>query len=263
MVNRFVTSVLLLGTVSVLTTACIPVALTAGAAAGIAASKEGGVSGELDDARIQSAINDAWFRYDLNMFSRLSLTVEQGNVLITGVVQNPEDRVEAVRLAWGVKGVKQVINEIQVADSEGVTGYLKDTWIGTQLRAKLTANRDIHALNYSIEVVRGVVYVMGVAKSQAELNEVVDIARNIQYVQNVVSYVRVSVEQQPVIQNATTSPVQSGVTSYPINSNGPAASGVSKGMQPIVDDPYAASTGGGNVIGGSASGVEKETLPAN
>ncbi len=260
MVNRFVLSALLLGTVSIAMTGCIPVALTAGAAAGIAAGKEGGVSGELDDARIQAAINDAWFRYDLNMFSKLHLTVEQGRVLITGVVQNPEDRVEAVRLAWGAKGVKQVINEIQVADSDGVSGYLKDTWIGTQLRAKLTANRDVHALNYSIEVVRGVVYLMGIARSQAELNDVVDTARNIEYVQNVVSYVRVAVEEAPVIQGAST-PGTSGVSSYPMSSSGPAASSPSgTGMKPIVDDPYAAPAGSGSVIGGGTSGVTKETL---
>lgn len=245
---------------------CVPVALTAGAMTGIAASKEGGVGGELDDARIQTQINDAWFRNDVEMFSKLHLTVEQGRVLITGVVQEPEDRVEAVRLAWQVPGVTQIINEIQVADSEGVGGYLKDTWIGTQLRAKLTANRDVNALNYSIDVVRGVVYLMGVAESQAELNEVVDIARNINYVQNVVSYVRVKVPQAPLIKDANvmTSPSSShSVTRYPVN--GPASSkGVSK---PIVDDPYrgygsgSSGSASGGVIGGSSTGVTKENLP--
>ena len=182
----------------------------------------------------------------------MNLTVEQGEVLITGVVQNPEHRVEAVRIAWTIQGVTKVINEIQVAGSEGVGGYLKDTWIGTQLRAKMTASPDIHALSYSIEVVRGVVYLMGVARSQNELNDVVDIARNIDYVQNVVSYVRVAVQQAPNIQGAsgaqiTTSPPGNGVTSYPLNQqNGitatPLASGSEPapkpgvGMKPIVDN---------------------------
>lgn len=240
---------------------CVPVAVTAGAMTGIAASKEGGVSGELDDTRIKTEINDAWFRNDIEMFSKLNTTVEQGRVLITGVVQAPEDRVEAVRLAWQVKGIKQIINEIQVADSDGVGGYLKDTWIGTQLRAKMTATRDISALNYTIDVVRGVVYLMGVAESQSELNEVVDIARNINYVQNVVSYVKVKVPQSPQINAAAATTAATSttgsVTTYPIKDTGGTSS--KSVAKPIVDDPYGAPSGG--VIGGSSTGVTKENLP--
>lgn len=242
----------LLASVLLLSSACVPVALTAGAATGIAASKEGGISSELSDARIGAEINDAWFQYDFDTFRKLNLTVEQGNVLITGVVQNPEDRVEAVRLAWDIDGVKQVINEVQIAESDGVTGYLRDTWIGTQLRARLTANRRISALNYTIDVVKGTVYLMGIARSQTELNEVVDIARNLQYVQNVVSYVRVDVPQTPVIQDTAQTPTQTapipanqavGNNSVIYNSgtqqNIPVTSqhSVIGAQQPIVEDP--------------------------
>ena len=59
----------------------------------------------------------------MNTFTKLNLTVNQGRVLITGIVQNPDDRVEAVRLAWQVEGVTQVINEIRVAESDGLPGY--------------------------------------------------------------------------------------------------------------------------------------------
>ncbi|MDB2683197.1 BON domain-containing protein, partial [Alphaproteobacteria bacterium] len=52
----------------------------------------------------------------VDMFTKLDLTVNQGRVLITGVVQDPAHRVEAVRLAWKPTGVQQVINEIRVAE---------------------------------------------------------------------------------------------------------------------------------------------------
>lgn len=238
---------------------CVPVAVTAGAAAGIAASKDGGIGGELEDAKIGAAINDVWFKHDTSMFAKLRLTVEGGNVLITGVVQNPEDRVEAVRLAWSVEGVKKVINEIQVAEDEGVSGYLKDKWIGTQLRAKLTTDRDINALNYSIEVVRGVVYLMGIARSQSELNEVVDIARNINYVQNVVSYVRVQVEQAPVINSANTTNYTAADTAGAGSNAITAYPAAAAGMKPIIDDPYGNSApAAGN---GGSEGVMKQDLP--
>ena len=75
-------------------------AVGAGAAAGVTASKEGGVRNAARDASIRLEISDLWFKKDLKIFSRLNLTVQEGRVLITGIVDNPDHRVEAVRLAW-------------------------------------------------------------------------------------------------------------------------------------------------------------------
>lgn len=178
---------------AILLSSCAPVGIAAGvgAAAGVAAAQEGGMSRAASDARIQIEINDLWFRHNVDMFSKLDLTINQGRVLITGVVQDPEHRVEAVRLAWQPKGVKQVINEIRVANSEGITGYAKDTWISTRLRTALIFDRNIQSVNYSIDTVQGTVYLMGVAQSRLELNRVVEKARTIQGVKNVVSYVKI------------------------------------------------------------------------
>jgi osmotically-inducible protein OsmY len=175
----------------------------AAATAGVASSQEGGISGAITDASIKGAINEAWFQYNLDMFSKLSTRVDQGRVLLTGVVQNPEHRVEAVRLVWQVKGVKQVINEIQVADSQGIPGWGRDTWITTRLRTEMTFAKEIQSLNYTIDTVQGVVYLMGVAMSQNELNRVMEIARTIPNVKKVVSYVKMvgePVQATPVTQ---------------------------------------------------------------
>jgi osmotically-inducible protein OsmY len=172
---------------------CTPVGVATGVGAslGVAASQEGGISRAAEDARIQVEINDLWFRSNVDMFSKLDLTINQGRVLITGVVQDPEHRVEAVRLAWQPKGVKQVINEIQVAKSAGITGYAKDTWITTRLRASMIFTKDIQSINYSIDTVQGTVYLMGFAQNQLELNRVTELARTINGVKSVVSYVKI------------------------------------------------------------------------
>ncbi len=187
-----------------LLSACTPLGMATGAAAtaGNAASKEGGISGAFTDAGIKGKINEAWFQYNISTFSKLSTTVNQGRVLLTGVVQNPEDRVEAVRLVWQVPGVKQVINEIRVADSEGLPGTVRDTWITTRLRTALTFERDVQSLNYSIDTVQGVVYLMGVSMNQNELNRVMDLARTIPNVKQVVSYVKMVGE--PVMATGVT-----------------------------------------------------------
>jgi osmotically-inducible protein OsmY len=173
---------------------CVGMALGGGAALGVAAAKEGGISGAAEDLKIKALINDKWFKYDLNTFSKLNITVNQGRVLLTGVVQNPDARVEAVKLAWQVGGVKQVINEIRVAESDGLPGYIRDEWITTRLRTAITFDRDVQSINYSIDTVQGTVYLMGVAQNRPELDRVIEIARTIPNVQQVVSYVKLAGE---------------------------------------------------------------------
>ncbi|HBR68468.1 MAG TPA: phospholipid-binding domain-containing protein [Rhodospirillaceae bacterium] len=189
--------VVCLGLSAVSLSSCAGALLGAGATAGVAAASEGGISGAATDASIQIQINDLWFRHDVSMFRKLDLTVTGGRVLITGIVQNPEHRVEAVRLAWQPKGVKQVINEIRVAQSEGISGFAKDAWITTRLRTEITLNRDIFSINYTIDTVQGTVYLMGVAQNQLELNRVVETARKISGVKQVVSYVKIRGEGVP------------------------------------------------------------------
>lgn len=175
---------------------CTGVGLLTGAAAvtGMSAAQEGGLDRAYTDTKIKVNINEAWFQYDVDAFRKLSTTVNQGRVLITGVVQDPQQRVEAVRLAWQVKGVTQVINEIRVAESEGVTGFVKDGWVTSKLRTALTFDRGVQSINYSIDTVQGVVYLMGVAQNQAELNRVIETARTTSGVKQVVSYVKLAGE---------------------------------------------------------------------
>lgn len=170
--------------------ACVGVIGGAAATAGVAAAQEGGLSRAASDLEIQALINDLWLKHDLTIFRKLDLTVNQGRVLVTGVVQNPEHRVEAVRLAWQPEGVVEVINEVVVSDSQGILGFARDSWISGRLRTAITFDRDVQSINYNIDTVQGTVYLMGVAQSQHELNRVIEIARTINDVKNVVSYVK-------------------------------------------------------------------------
>jgi len=169
---------------------CAPAALGLGAAAGVSSAQEGGIKGAARDAAIQVKINDLWFKHNVDMFRHLDMTVSKGRVLITGVVEDPDHRVEAVRLAWKPEGVTQVINEIQISDINRFKSFAKDTWITTRLRAVLTFDKQVQSINYSIDTVNGVVYLMGTAQDQAELDHVIELASTISGVQRVVSYVR-------------------------------------------------------------------------
>jgi osmotically-inducible protein OsmY len=165
------------------------VAAGAGAVGATAAQSEKGFRRSVADTEIRITINDLWLQADEEMFRKVNLQVQEGRVLLTGNVRLPEQRVEAVRLSWQAPGVREVINEIEVNDTSGLSNLARDTWISTKLKSTLLFDQDVSSIDYSIETVNQVIYLMGVAQSQVELDRVIGHAKNISYVRRVVSYV--------------------------------------------------------------------------
>ena len=112
-------------------------------------------------------------------------------MLLTGVLDTAEMRARAVRLAWKAEGVVEVINEIELGDTSGLKGYGRDKWIIAQLKSRLLFDKEVSSINYSIDVVRGKVFLIGIAQNTQELDRVLNHARSINYVRKVVSYVRI------------------------------------------------------------------------
>lgn len=168
----------------------------AGATAGIAAAEERGVETALDDLTIDVEIKRQFLELDENLLAAISTEVHDGRVLLTGVVDEPEMRMSAARLSWSVDGVSEVINEIKVAGDTSIAQASKDIFISTELRARLMGDGDVSAINYSIETVRGTIYLLGIARSESELQRVINHARNVSGVRNIVPYVRVKPPEQ-------------------------------------------------------------------
>ena len=226
---------------ALLISGCTPVGtlLGAGASVGIAAAQERTVGNAIDDALIQTQVAERWFRHNEPMFQALDLTVVEGRVLITGALQDPDLRVDAVRLAWQVEGVHEVINEIQLTDeSEGIRGFARDVRIANELRAKLTFDREVSAVNYSVDTVGGVIYLMGVAQNQAELQRVVGHARNIESVRRVVSYVRLRDEAIPGQEGDSQTAATPIIEPAEIDAGG-AIPSVAPGAEPVIIEPLA------------------------
>jgi osmotically-inducible protein OsmY len=169
---------------------CAGVIVGGGAAVGTAAYSERGVDGAARDIKIATTIHARFFDFDQNLPIKIGVEVYDGRVLLTGVASSEQMRADAVRIAWTVGGVKEVLNEIQLAGG-GVVELGRDSWITTQLKTKITFDKEILAVNYSIETVNRTVYLIGLAQTPAELDRVIAHARTIDYVQDVISHVRI------------------------------------------------------------------------
>ena len=174
--------------------ACTPVgvAVGAGATVGSVALEERGFEQGVKDRVTEAAISKSLFDYNLDAFGAVNVEVVEGRVLLTGRVEKPEYRVEAVRLAWQEEDVVEVINEIRIGTSDdGLADKGKDAWIATQLRTKITLDSQVKAVNYSAAVVDGAVYLFGIAQNESELQRVIAHARTIENVRRIIpDYVR-------------------------------------------------------------------------
>ena len=170
---------------------CVGAAIGAGATVGLAAFQERGVEGVARDTALSAQIISKFIEKDASLASDIGVEVWEARALLTGLVKTEDERAEAVRLAWSVSGVKDVINEIGIKSSEGIEDFAYDTWITTQLESRITFDEDVYAINFDVETVNGVVYLIGIAQSQAELDRVIAHARDIKRVRRVITHVRI------------------------------------------------------------------------
>jgi osmotically-inducible protein OsmY len=171
--------------------ACSPSGMVvgAGATAGVAASEERGLKGAGNDALIRVEINKAWITEDFDTFNRLNLQIYEGRVLISGRVPNQASADRAVELAWKAENVREVINEIEIAEGGGLDDFANDALINTRLDPELLFDSKISSINYSTRSVAGTVYLLGVAQDREELDRVFRVTRSIPNVKRVVSHV--------------------------------------------------------------------------
>ncbi len=171
--------------------ACVPLVIGGATETAVVVAQERTVGSAIDDTGILLQIKNLYAKEDYkDLLANVEIKVVEGRVLLTGNVDKPESQIEAVKLAWQIPNVKEVMNEVQINDKSGIWNYTKDVWISTQVRARLLFGKDIHNINYSVITVNQVVYLMGIAQNQEELNRATNVASSTNYVQRVVSYVR-------------------------------------------------------------------------
>jgi osmotically-inducible protein OsmY len=168
---------------------CVWVAAT-GVVAGVSAARqERSIGNAIDDTRIKTTLDARMADESAKLFLNVSTTVVEGRVLIAGRVSTPETRLDASRIAWSVEGVRKVDNDVEVADDQGWLDRPSDLIMRTELATILLADRRIKDVNYTTDVVHGVIYLMGVAQNRDEVDRVVDHAERINGAKRVENYV--------------------------------------------------------------------------
>ena len=171
---------------------CTPQIAVGTASTAIAVAKEERTLGEfIDDTLIKTQIKNLYFDTNENIFFNVDVEVTQGRVLLTGTLDNSDLRIEATRMAWGINGVQTVINELQISNDDSILNFADDLVISTKIKAKLLINSELSYLNYTVETVNGIVYLIGIARSEGERQAVIDLSNEIYGVVDVIDYIEI------------------------------------------------------------------------
>lgn len=182
---------LALGMVSLaLLPGCAGLVVGGGGIGGMAAAQERPLERGAIDLAIKSELLSTYFQTQFDeLFSRVNVLVVEGRVLLTGTVETRDLRTTAVELAQQTEGVAEVLNEIQLGPAYPITTRMNDTWISTEIRARLVAALGSGQIDFWTTTHDAVVYLVGIAENQAEIQQVTDVARNVKGVEKVVSYI--------------------------------------------------------------------------
>ena len=155
----------------------------------VIAEGERSMGSVIDDATIKVNIAAKFISSEDNLFVNISTTVLDGRVLLTGLVDNQEIRIDAVRKVWEVNGVQEVINEIQVGNRDSLKEYANDLWINTQAKGLAAKAVGLRVMGYNFETIQGKVYIAGITSRPEQLEELIDAVKTVKGVKEIINYV--------------------------------------------------------------------------
>ena len=154
-----------------------------------------GVSVAYDPRTVGMQIDDSIMQK--NLAARLALTekkylifvnikVLDGNIFLSGKVNEPEEKLKIIKLAWETKGVRSVKTAITIKGETNFKNTAKDALITTQLRTAMVFKKNIKSTNYNIDTINAKIYIFGISMTQDEKRSVIEEAKEIYGVKQVI-----------------------------------------------------------------------------
>ena len=170
---------------------CSPVGVLAsgGSATMVVAEGDRSLGAVVDDATIKLNLSAKFLQSENKLFLDVNSNVTEGRVLLTGLVDTQEIRIEAVRKVWEINGVREVINEIEVGNKTTLKEYMNDLWINTQVKSLAAKTIGLRSFSYNFETIKGKVYIAGITSRPEQLQAIVESTKTIKGVNEIVNYV--------------------------------------------------------------------------
>ena len=145
------------------------------------------VGTQIDDSIMQKNLSTRIILLDKKFLLSINSKVLDGRIFLTGKVDDPEEKLKLTKMAWETDGVRSVRNDIKIKEKFNFKQSAKDILITSQLRTAMILNKNIKASNYQIDTYKKKIYLYGIAITKDEKDEVLNEAKEILDVEDVVA----------------------------------------------------------------------------
>ena len=145
------------------------------------------VGTQIDDSIMQKSLSAKILLLDKSLMLSVKSKVLDGRIFLTGKVDDPEQKLKLTKLAWEIKGVRSVRNDIKIKEEFNFKQSAKDLLITSQLRTAIILNKKIKASNYQIDTYKKKIFIYGIAITSEEKDEVLKEAKEILDVKDVIA----------------------------------------------------------------------------
>jgi len=155
---------------------------------------------QIDDSIMQKNLSAKLINLNTNYLLSVNAKVLDGRIFITGKVDSIEEKFQITKLVWEIKGARSVKNDLQIKEKFNFKQSAKDILITSQLRVAMISSKKIKSVNYNIDTYKKKIYVYGIAQNEEERAEVINEAKQILDVEDVIASIFL-VEDLRVVKN--------------------------------------------------------------
>ena len=155
---------------------------------------------QIDDSIMQKNLSAKLINMNTNYILSVKSKVIDGRIFITGKVETVEEKFKITKLGWEIKGARSVKNDLRIKDKFNLQQSAKDILITSQLKVAMITNKKIKAVNYNIDTYKKKIYIFGISKDEEERAEVINEAKQILDVEDVISSILL-IEDLRVVKN--------------------------------------------------------------
>ncbi len=145
------------------------------------------VGTQIDDSIMQKNLSAKLINMNTNYILSVKTKVLDGRIFITGKVDTVEEKLKITKLGWEIKGARSVKNDLQIKEKFDFQRAAKDLLITSQLRTAIITNKKIKSVNYNIDTYKKKIYIYGIAENEEERSEVINEAKEILDVEDIIS----------------------------------------------------------------------------
>ncbi len=141
---------------------------------------------QIDDSIMQKNLGARLALENKKYIVSISSKVIDGNIYLSGKVDNPEEKLKITKMSWETKGVRSVKSAVIIKGETNFKNNAKDILITSQLRTALIFNQLVRSTNYNIDTINGKIYIFGIAMIKDEKKEIIKEAQEIYGVKEVI-----------------------------------------------------------------------------